>query len=151
MEKGALSALTYLNLYSNNLSSELPPELGNLMSLTALFLDNGSFSGNFPFFPAKLTILYTISLHNNNFATDGLPSDNHYNKERVQSFLTTNRRRKLIHYLMNGITTTNCHRPIDSPPSLFSSLCQIKDVIEIILGRSPRSTSHPWVSILKTH
>ena len=47
-ELGSLASLTLLGLGFNELSGEIPPELGGLVSLTALFLQENELSGEIP-------------------------------------------------------------------------------------------------------
>ena len=48
MELGSLSNLTSLDLDSNALSGEIPPELGSLSDLIVLYLNNNALSGCVP-------------------------------------------------------------------------------------------------------
>ena len=54
---GSLSNLRGLDLFNNNLSGEIPPELGNLSNLTVLRLDNNQLSE----IPAELGSLSNLT------------------------------------------------------------------------------------------
>jgi Leucine-rich repeat (LRR) protein len=62
---GNLSALEYLELDKNYLSSSIPPELGNLTSLKQLDLDTNSLTGFIPVTLAALTNLVDLYLFTN--------------------------------------------------------------------------------------
>ena len=56
-----LASLTDLRLYQNQLSGEIPPELGNLASLRWLWLGGNELSGEIP--PELGNLFNLISLH----------------------------------------------------------------------------------------
>ncbi|KAJ3708319.1 hypothetical protein LUZ61_012024 [Rhynchospora tenuis] len=60
--------LEQLHLSRNNLSGELPEELGNCQVLTILALDSNSFQGTIPSFLSNLNGLEFINLSCNNFS-----------------------------------------------------------------------------------
>ena len=67
-ELGNLTSLEYLRLYSNQLSGELPVELGNLISLRAMQLANNRLNGGLPAEWGNLTSLELLSLHRNHLS-----------------------------------------------------------------------------------
>lgn len=73
-ELGDLSALTELVLYINRINGSIPIELGNLTSLTRLDLSFNSFSGEIPNELSDLTLLQIFGLAGNDL-TGSLPSD----------------------------------------------------------------------------
>ncbi|MCY4474437.1 MAG: ABC transporter substrate-binding protein [Chloroflexi bacterium] len=64
-ELGGLSNLVELWLYHNNLSGEIPPELGGLASLEILFMSGNELTGEIPEELANLTNLVGLVLDNN--------------------------------------------------------------------------------------
>ncbi len=72
-EIGDLTQLTLLNLGNNNLTGELPSGLFGLTNLIGLTLDRNDFSGAIPTSIANLTQLISISLASNNL-TGEIPS-----------------------------------------------------------------------------
>ncbi len=72
-ELGNLSSLTGLYINTNSLSGEIPAELGNLSNLTVLNLCENSLSGSVPTSLGDLTNLAELYLHNNNL-TGSVPS-----------------------------------------------------------------------------
>ena len=64
-ELGSLSNLTELDLYDNNLSGEIPAELGSLSNLTRLELGNNELSGEIPAELGSLSNLVSLRLSNN--------------------------------------------------------------------------------------
>ena len=64
-ELGNLSNLTWLVLANNQLSGEIPPELGNLTNLTWLELTSNQLSGEIPPELGNLSNLQQLSLWNN--------------------------------------------------------------------------------------
>ena len=71
-EIGQLINLTWLNLGANQLTS-IPPEIGNLTKLTALWLDGNSLTGAIPSEIGNLTNLASLKLSDNNL-TGTIPS-----------------------------------------------------------------------------
>ena len=67
-ELGNLNSLTYLRLDNNNLSGSIPPELGNLNNLTYLNLYNNNLSGNIPIELGNLNNLESFYLFYNNLS-----------------------------------------------------------------------------------
>ena len=59
--------LTYLNLYSNQLTGEIPIEIGNLTNLTYLDLQMNELTGEIPSEIGSLVNLYLLHLNENNF------------------------------------------------------------------------------------
>ena len=122
----ALSALTVLSLYRNNLSGKLTPELSNLTSLTDLRLSHNAFSGAVPSSLAKLTNLVSLSLHNNKFTTDVPASfisfckDNSANK--VQSYLAMLAQKKKTKKLASPPSTSSLTLPLLLLLSLLTRL-----------------------------
>ncbi|MCP4109089.1 MAG: hypothetical protein GY749_26765, partial [Desulfobacteraceae bacterium] len=57
--------VTKIDLPSNNLSGTIPPEIGNLINLSDLFLTNNQLSGTIPPEIGNLVNLYNLSLSNN--------------------------------------------------------------------------------------
>ena len=64
-ELGGLSNLQQLSLWSNQLTGEIPPELGRLSNLTGLFLDGNQLTGEIPPELGDLSNLTELNLHNN--------------------------------------------------------------------------------------
>ena len=63
-----------LNLRDNQLSGEIPPELGNLSNLESLDLDSNQLSGPIPRELGQLTNLETVRLYNNQLSGE-IPSE----------------------------------------------------------------------------
>jgi Leucine-rich repeat (LRR) protein len=71
------ASIEYLNLRRNNLTGELPSEMGPSHlgeSLTTLILDDNLFTGAIPPDLSSLTRLQTLSLSNNPFDAGELPA-----------------------------------------------------------------------------
>ena len=67
-------SVSVLWLYNNELSGDIPADLGNLTNLTALYLNDNELSGDIPADLGNLTNLTALYLHNNQF--DGaIPSE----------------------------------------------------------------------------
>ena len=64
-ELGSLSNLQTLNLYTNQLTGEIPPELGSLSNLTSLRLYTNQLTGEIPPELGSLTNLETLNLRSN--------------------------------------------------------------------------------------
>ena len=64
-ELGDLASLTTLELYTNGLSGSIPPELGNLASLTLLDLGENNLSGSIPPELGNLDGLELLAFHAN--------------------------------------------------------------------------------------
>ena len=73
-ELGSLDRLRSLNLYNNYLPGPIPPELGNLASLEDLRLDDTRVSGPIPPELGNLSALRFLSLDDNNL-TGPIPSE----------------------------------------------------------------------------
>lgn len=73
-ELGNLSSLTYLNIYGNQLSGNIPPELGNLSRLTYLNVYDNQLSGNIPPELGSLSRLTHLYLGNNQLS-GSIPSE----------------------------------------------------------------------------
>ena len=67
-ELGDLSSLTELNLSNNQLTGAIPPELGNLSNLTRLSLTNNQLTGNVPMELGDLSSLTQLELAYNRLA-----------------------------------------------------------------------------------
>ncbi|KAJ8775164.1 hypothetical protein K2173_020168 [Erythroxylum novogranatense] len=65
---GALSKLAHLDLSSNNLTGPIPKEVGNLSSLRYMYLENNELSGNVPPQLGQLSRLEGMFLYQNNFS-----------------------------------------------------------------------------------
>ncbi|GMN36538.1 hypothetical protein TIFTF001_006102 [Ficus carica] len=76
-ELGKLALLQALYLSENQLSGSIPPELGNLTSLIVLDLSENQLSGPLPRELGKLTSLEYLYLYENQL-NDALPSDAYY-------------------------------------------------------------------------
>jgi hypothetical protein len=63
-----------LNLYTNELTGSIPPEIGNLTNLTLLLLYNNQLTGSIPSEIGNLTNLTKLVLFNNQL-TDSIPSE----------------------------------------------------------------------------
>jgi len=59
------SKVIRINLYSNNLKGSIPPEIGNLASLTGLWLDSNQLSGSIPPEIGNLASLTSLWLDSN--------------------------------------------------------------------------------------
>ena len=64
--------VTVLDLYSNQLSGSIPPEIGNLTKLKGLYLHNNQLNGSIPREIGNLVKLTWLYLGNNQL-TGGLP------------------------------------------------------------------------------
>ena len=64
-EIGNLTNLERLYLYGNQLTGEIPPEIGNLTNLQILLLSSNQLTGEIPSEIGNLTNLYTLDLMNN--------------------------------------------------------------------------------------
>ena len=73
-ELGNLSKLTYLSLVGNELSGEIPPELGNLSKLTYLSLEGNKLTGEIPPELGSLSKLTYLHLGWNDL-TGGIPPE----------------------------------------------------------------------------
>ena len=73
-ELGSLANLQHLDLSSNRLSGEIPPELGNLADLGHLDLNGNELSGEIPPELGSLTNLYYLSLSHNRLSS-GIPAE----------------------------------------------------------------------------
>uniref|UniRef100_A0ACD5V5X9 Uncharacterized protein n=1 Tax=Avena sativa TaxID=4498 RepID=A0ACD5V5X9_AVESA len=71
---GEFSALSILDLSSNNLVGIIPPGLGNLVSLTTLDLEGNQLNGNVPTEIGALTALTYLDMSGNNL-TGSIPAD----------------------------------------------------------------------------
>ena len=67
-ELGNLINLTLLSFFNNNLTGEIPRELGNLTNLTELNLKNNKLTGEIPHELGNLTNLTILDLENNKLA-----------------------------------------------------------------------------------
>ena len=67
-ELGSLSNLTGLSLSGNDLSGEIPAELGSLSNLTALYLNGNELSGEIPAELGSLSNLTGLFLNDNNLS-----------------------------------------------------------------------------------
>ena len=63
--------VTGLDLSDNNLSGEMPVELGNLDSLEVLYLDSNSLSGEIPSELGNLSELSSLDVSNNAITSVG--------------------------------------------------------------------------------
>jgi Leucine-rich repeat (LRR) protein len=73
-EIGNLTNLTELRLYSNQLTGEIPPEIGNLTNLEKLYLYKNQLTGSIPLEIGNLTNLNYLWL-NDNQLTGSIPSE----------------------------------------------------------------------------
>ena len=71
---GDLSSLTWLNLARNQLTGPIPPELGDLSSLTLLYLHANQLTGSIPAELGNLSLLWTLILGHNQL-TGPIPSE----------------------------------------------------------------------------
>ena len=72
-ELGSLTSLTRLSLSNNNLTGSIPPQLGNLENLTELSLDSNNLTGEIPFQLGDVIGCEIFRLHDNNL-TGEIPS-----------------------------------------------------------------------------
>ncbi|KAL0911972.1 hypothetical protein M5K25_017912 [Dendrobium thyrsiflorum] len=68
--KGDFYWAYFLSLPGNNITGQIPEQLGNLSSLTSLNLENNRLSGNIPASLGKLSKLQILILSNNNLTGD---------------------------------------------------------------------------------
>ena len=73
-ELGNLSSLTFLFLAHNRLTGPIPPELGKLLSLRSLYLSYNRLTGSLPAELGKLTSLWSLDLYVNRL-TGPLPPE----------------------------------------------------------------------------
>ena len=73
-EIGKMTSLQRLSLYDNDLSGDIPAEIGNLTSLDNLWLYNNDLSGEIPAEIANLTSLEWLLLNDNTELTGELPA-----------------------------------------------------------------------------
>ncbi|MGK0363734.1 MAG: Leucine-rich repeat (LRR) protein, partial [Saprospiraceae bacterium] len=78
-----------LNLTTNNLSGNIPPEIGNLIDLNTLLLSNNQLTGNIPSEISNLTYLNYLYLTNNGL-TGSIPSGIWDMTELIQLYLNEN-------------------------------------------------------------
>ena len=74
-ELGNLSSLTHLNFLHNNLSGPIPPELGNLSNLRILWLQENQLSGPIPASLGNLAKLTSLNLGWNQLLTGPIPPE----------------------------------------------------------------------------
>ena len=74
LELGNLSNLRILYLYNNELSGEIPPELGNLSNLEELYLKGNGLSGEIPPELGSLSNVWYLSLGVNELS-GGIPAE----------------------------------------------------------------------------
>jgi len=74
IEIGNIIGLEILSLNNNQLSGSIPSELGNLISLTKLQMQNNQLSGSIPVEFGNLINLESLNL-NNNLLSGGIPSE----------------------------------------------------------------------------
>ncbi|XP_027915412.1 probable LRR receptor-like serine/threonine-protein kinase RFK1 isoform X2 [Vigna unguiculata] len=110
IELGGIINLTYLNLEANQFSGVVPPDLGNLTKLEALILSSNKLSGKLPVTLAKLQNMKEFRISDNNFSGE------------IPSFFTQNwtslQRLDMLASGMEG--------PIPSNISLLSTLHQLR-------------------------
>ena len=73
-EIGQLQKLTSLGLYNNQLTENIPTEIGQLQELTSLGLYNNQLTGNIPTEIGQLQELTSLGLYNNQL-TENIPSE----------------------------------------------------------------------------
>lgn len=73
-ELGNLSGLMVLNLKENDLTGEIPPELGNLSNLTRLWLDHNQFTGTVPPELGNLSNLFDLRIGHYSGLTGCVPA-----------------------------------------------------------------------------
>ena len=74
-ELGNLTNLEYLSLYDNQLTGEIPAELGNLTNLEGLSLSSNQLTGEIPAELGNLTNLEEVLNLNNNQLTGSIPAE----------------------------------------------------------------------------
>ncbi len=83
-ELGNLANLTGLSLNGNQLSGEIPPELGNLANLKYLVISQNQLSGEIPPELGNLANLTWLGLNNNELSGEIPPElGNHFNLEEL--------------------------------------------------------------------
>lgn len=85
-EIGALSCLVYLNLSGNHISGIIPDEIGNLRSLEALDLSQNGLSGPIPWSLANLGYLEVLNL-SYNYLSGRIPAERQFVTFSDSSFL----------------------------------------------------------------
>ena len=66
--------VTFLGLYNNNLTGQIPPQLGDLAALNSLYLDGNNFTGSIPAELGDLAALEYLVLENNDL-TGSIPAE----------------------------------------------------------------------------
>ncbi|KAH1151789.1 hypothetical protein GYH30_045343 [Glycine max] len=84
-EVGYLLGLVSLNLSRNNLSGEIPPEIGNLSSLDSLDLSRNHFIGQIPSSLSEIDGLGKLDLSDNSLS-GRIPSGRHFETFEASSF-----------------------------------------------------------------
>ncbi|CAJ1967926.1 unnamed protein product [Sphenostylis stenocarpa] len=62
---GGLTHLTYLNLAYNELTGNIPKEIGEILNLEYLYMNNNQFEGTIPAELGKLSVLKGLNIYNN--------------------------------------------------------------------------------------
>ena len=106
-EIGNLTNLTQLYLSGNQLTGEIPPEIGNLTNLTHLGLDNNHLTGSIPQEIKNLTNLIFI-LFGNNHLTGEIPNGISY-LTKLSYLSLRNNQLTGIYSICNLTTLTNLH------------------------------------------
>ncbi|KAH7867102.1 hypothetical protein Vadar_028865 [Vaccinium darrowii] len=88
-ELGNLTKLVSLDLYLNHLSGPIPKALGNLQTLRFLRLNNNSLSGNIPVLLTTITTLQVLDLSNNRL-TGVIPVNGSFSPFTNLSFANNN-------------------------------------------------------------
>ncbi|RDY09441.1 putative inactive leucine-rich repeat receptor kinase XIAO, partial [Mucuna pruriens] len=84
-EIGYLVGLVSLNLSRNNLSGEIPSEIGNLSSLDSLDLSNNHLSGRIPYSLCQIDGLGKLNLSHNSLS-GRIPSERHFDTYEASCF-----------------------------------------------------------------
>ncbi|KAJ1426180.1 Serine-threonine/tyrosine-protein kinase, catalytic domain [Sesbania bispinosa] len=109
IELGNISTLTYLNLEANQFSGDVPSELGNLFNLQTLILSSNKLLGNLPVTFAQLQNLTDFRINDNSF------------EGKIPSFIQN---WKQLHRL--EMHATGLEGPIPSNISLLTNLSQLR-------------------------
>ena len=105
-EIGNLTNLTSLYLNNNQLTGSVPPEIGNLINLTSLYLNYNQLTGSIPSEIGNLPNLTSMYLNNNQF-TGSIPLEIGNLTNLTHLFLSSNQLIGSIHPEIGNLTNLN--------------------------------------------